>query len=163
MLLKLNAIGYEMKLVYDLAVDLEHDQERVKQTQALTLDESKPFFGLKGKHGLFGSSEWWENIRNGRINTAQVLSVIQGSHFAGQDSRWGDEINSVTLKLDDGSITSEGIYANAKRDRKLYVAGARVAMLYVLEELKMPRNGSSYLPIMLEAAVSLKPIHVDYK
>ena len=48
-----------MKLVYLLSEELKADPEYVSLTQALTLDKSKPYVGLNGTYGLFGSQEWW--------------------------------------------------------------------------------------------------------
>lgn len=146
-----------LKQVYDLAKALEKDQEHVRLTQALTLDASRPSMGLRGRFGLFGSSEWWASIRSGRLKTKTYSGVIERTYFAGQDSRWGDQVNSFRLRLDDGSLVDESIYALAKADKKLFVPGARVTMVYVLDEMKAQPaadGGINDLEIVLEMAVS---------
>ena len=45
-----------MKLVYDLRITLRDDPERLRTTQALTLNKDKPLMGLKGAAGLFGAT-----------------------------------------------------------------------------------------------------------
>lgn len=146
-----------MKQVYDLAKALEKDPEQVRLTQALTLDVSRPLLGLRGNLGLFGSSEWWANIKSGRMKTRSCSGAIERTYFAGQDSRWGDQINSFRLRLDDGTVVDESIYVLVRADTKLFVAGARASMTYALDELKQQpgeNGGTNYLEIMLEMAVS---------
>lgn len=149
-----------MKRVFELSVELETDLQRVQLTQALTLNADKPLMGLNGTHGLFGSGEWWESIRNGRMKTTTVRGIIDSTYFAGQDSRWGDQVNSFTAKLDDGTVINEGIYANNKSDKKLFSAGAVVFVAYAFDELKRqpaPDGGTNYSKVVLEMAVSVRP------
>ncbi|APA71540.1 hypothetical protein YQ44_18705 [Janthinobacterium sp. 1_2014MBL_MicDiv] len=146
-----------MQTVYTLTDALAKDPTRIAKTQALTLDPGKPRFGLKGSHGLFASDAWWESIRTGRIQTQTVTGIIERSYFAGQDSRRGDEVNSITLRLDDGSTVEESIYTNHKRDSKLFIAGATVAIRYVLDELKAQPaadGGIHYARTVLDVAIS---------
>ncbi|WP_180279055.1 hypothetical protein [Janthinobacterium sp. BJB304] len=125
-----------MKPVYTLAEALAQDPARSAKTQALTLDSSRPHMGLKGRHGLFASVEWWESIKAGRIQTQTLTGCIERTYFAGQDSRRGDQVNSFTLRLTDGSTVDESIYTHRKQDIKLFVPGATVTMVYALDELK---------------------------
>lgn len=146
-----------MQLVYTLTDALAKDPTRIAKTQSLTLDPGKPHFGLKGSHGLFASEAWWESIRTGRIQTQTVTGIIERSYFAGQDSRRGDQVNSFTLRLDDGSTVDESIYTNHRQDIKLFVPGARVTMLYAFDELKAQPAADGrihYARTVLEVAVS---------
>lgn len=159
MLLPLETVDRPMKVVYQLADELARNPQRVELAQALTLNTAKPLLGLKGKHGLFGSKEWWESIRRRRIRTEVRSGVIEKTYFAGQDSRRRDQVNSVTLRLDDGSALDEGIYATEKEDAELFVPGARVLIAYALDELKQQpaaNGGANYSRIVLEVAISLK-------
>ena len=125
-----------MRPVYTLAVALAQDPDRVAKTQSLTLDSAKPHMGLKGRHGLFASEAWWDGIKAGRLQTQTVTGSIERTYFAGQDSRHGDQVNSFTLRLVDGSTVDESIYTHRKQDIKLFVPGAMVTMVYALDELK---------------------------
>jgi hypothetical protein len=157
MLLPLETVDRPMKVVYQLADELARNPEHVELVQALTLNTAKPLLGLRGKHGLFGSKEWWESIRRRRIRTEVRSGVIERTYFAGQDSRRGDRVNSVTLRLDDGSALDEGIYATEKQDAHLFVPGARVLIAYALDELKQqpaPNGDANYSRIVLEVAIS---------
>src|ERR1700741_3554408 len=104
MLLHLDEISEPMKMVYKLSEELENDHERVKLTQALTLDASKPSAGLKGVFGLFGSQEWWRNIEEKAIPLLYISGIIQRVYLAGQDA--SDLNNTIDLLLSDGSIRS---------------------------------------------------------
>lgn len=56
-----------MHLVYHVKVKINKDPNYVKEVQALTLNQSKPRYGLKGTYGLYGSSEWLNNLDLGII------------------------------------------------------------------------------------------------
>ncbi|MFG4409581.1 hypothetical protein ACF0CL_13395, partial [Acinetobacter baumannii] len=66
--------GY--KLIFDLKIWLEKNGEyEMRSTHALTLD-STTNSGLSGVYGLYGTSEWWDNIEKGNIETYMVSGVI---------------------------------------------------------------------------------------
>jgi hypothetical protein len=158
MYLDLESTGQSIRVVYTLKDKLRAEPEYVAQVQAMTLNEEKPLLGLKGTHGLFGSDAWWESINSGRIKTKAIAGTITELFFAGQDSRWGDQVNSFWLKLRDGSLLQESIYANQKADRRLFVVGATVLAAYAFDELKKQpaADGSTnYSKTLLEMAVSL--------
>ena len=142
--------------VYTLTAALAQDPARVTRTQSLTLDSARPLMGLKGRHGLFASDAWWDSIKAGRIQTQTVTGSIERTYFAGQDSRRGDQVNSFTLRLADGSTVDESIYTHHKHDIKLFVPGATVTMTYALDELKARAadGGVDYARIVLEVSVS---------
>ncbi len=113
--------------------------------------------GLKPTHGLFGTEEWWESIRSGRIRTVHVSGTIRELIFAGQDARWGDSINSFELETEDGTIVLESVYVQEKVDRKLFRVGAKVSCWYALLELKNQPDTDGrvdYADTVLEMAVS---------
>ena len=147
-----------MKSVYTLAEAVATDPARIAKTQSLTLDSSRPHMGLKGSCGLFASEEWWQSIKAKRIQTLTVTGNIERTYFAGQDSRRGDQVNSFTLRLEDGSAVDESIYTNHKRDIQLFVPGATVTMIYALDELKVQSaaGGSMhYARTVLEVTISV--------
>lgn len=142
-----------MVKVYDLSVDLNNDPERVRLAQALTLDADRPSLGLKGSFGLFGSPEWWENVRTGAILTERLIGVIRRVYAAGQDP--SDIPNSFDMVTPDGETHSESIYVNARQDVGKFQLGSTVEVLYALDELKSPRrDGTKYSKIVLEMSVS---------
>ncbi|WP_416772948.1 hypothetical protein ACMGT0_13210 [Pseudomonas sp. RHF3.3-3] len=156
MFLSFNEADGPMKTVYLLSEDLKRNPDRVALTQALTLNPNKPFLGLNGTHGLFGSEEWWKNIEERKIPLLLVSGIVKKVYFAGQDSSTG--VNSFSLLLDDGSVRDESIYsATAKEDRKLFVVGAKVQIAYVLDELKpgAVSGNETHVETVLEMAISL--------
>jgi hypothetical protein len=159
MLLKLENSKIPMKLVYLLSEELKAKPEQITLAQSLTLDKSKPYMGLKGTYGLFGSQEWWDNINQGRMPLQYVTGVITRTYVAGQDPSSID--NSFSLLLNNGSTCEESIYDYInKEDKKLFQIGSKVEIVYAHDELK--RRGSngekSYLDIVLEMAVSLDSV-----
>ncbi len=65
-----------MRTIYLLSKMLEEDPEYMKKVQNLTLNESKPYLGLKGTFGLFGSEEWWKNIEANIIPQREIKGTI---------------------------------------------------------------------------------------
>ncbi|KES11282.1 MULTISPECIES: hypothetical protein [Snodgrassella] len=159
MLLKLENSKVPMKLVYLLSEELKDNPEQIVMTQSLTLDKSRPNMGLKGTNGLFGSKEWWNSIKQGKMPLLHVSGVITRTYVAGQDPSSVD--NAFSLLLDDGSEVEESIYNYINyKDKKLFQKGAKVEIIYAYDELKRRNhNGEkAYLDIVLEMAVSLEPV-----
>lgn len=147
-----------MKVVYLLSEELKTNPDRITRAQALTLNASKPLLGLKGSNGLFGSPEWWDSIKQGRISLKYVSGEIIRTYIAGQDSLPTD--NGFTLLLKNG-ITYDGCNDYVKNiDKKLFKIGATVQMVYALDELKKPKSTGEkdYLNILLEMAVSVDTV-----
>lgn len=143
MLLKLYDAKVSMKVVYLLKDELKYDPEYVALTQALTLDSSKPYMGLNGTYGLFGSKEWWESIQKKRISLKFISGVIKRSYVAGQDYSLYN--NTIEVLLEDGSVQDIGIYVNKEEDDSLFKVGHVVMAVYVLDELKK-RGNSKFWP-----------------
>jgi hypothetical protein len=145
------------KLVWELAEHLRINPDRVSQTQSLTLDKGRPLMGLRGAAGLYGSADWWAGVASGRIPTVNRVGTITKLVFAGQDARWGNEVNSFEMTLDDGTVVLESIRASSKGDRCLFKVGATVSAKYALDELKKqpgPDGGVNRLAMLLEMKVS---------
>ncbi|SFV18127.1 hypothetical protein [Pseudoduganella namucuonensis] len=159
MLLHQDKANVPMKQVYQLSEELRNDPEQIALTQALTLNSSKPFLGLKGTQGLFGSPEWWSSIEQRKMPLLFISGVIRRVYIAGQDG--GDESNGIELLLENGSVRDVGIYVNDKADIALFRVGCRVELVYALDELKKQPaqdGGVNYSKIALEMAVSLQPV-----
>ena len=130
-----------MRLIYSLREELEAHPQRVADTQALTLDESRPF-GLKGTYGLFGSPEWWANIERG-IAPVQTLSgqiarlYREGMHNEGR---------GFEMTLDDGAIYKYSCVANRKKDLSAYQVGKRIEFTMMFDPLKTPMAGAAGEP-----------------
>jgi len=142
-----------LRRVYLLTAELRANPRQVELTRSLTLDKSRPNMGLKGKHGLFASEEWWDSINTGRMPLRRVSGTAVRVYEAGQD-RTG-VINKVDLQLEDGSRAAVGIYVNDRRDARLFKIGSKVELVYALDELKRDHGSGPYSEIALEMAVSI--------
>lgn len=143
------------KLVYELSEELKSNSERISLTQALTLDVTRPSMGLKGSLGLFGSAEWWENVKNGVMPLLRITGTVQRAYVVGQDSSGAN--NMIDLVLADGSIRAVGIYVNDLNDASIFKVGCKVEVIYALDELKYQpaADGNvNYSKVALEMAVS---------
>ena len=151
-------MGAPMKTVFRLQEELRNNPQRVEKTQALTRNPSKPTIGLSGKYGLFGSREWWDSIVAKKIPLQRLSGVIVRAYVAGQDP---DEINTVDIRMADGSIQAIGIYLNDKKDLPLFQVGHAVSIVYALDELKLQPakdGGVNVSKVALEMAVSVSHV-----
>ena len=153
-----NDLDESMKVVYQLKEDLKVNVDRLEKAQALTLNPNKPLMGLKGSCGLFGSNEWWESIEDGIIPISVIEGIVLEAYVAGKNRNIKSLNDMIEISLEDGSTSHNGIYTNDKSNVRFFVPGARVFIVYALDELKIQpaRDGSvNYLPIALEMAVSI--------
>jgi hypothetical protein len=144
-----------MKLVYSLRSELLADPRRLERTQALTLDDRRPNVGLRGTYGLFGSDDWWHSIRTGRMPLLRLSGTVERVYASGQDQV---DMNTVDIRLSDGSERSVGIYVNDSNDLPLFQVGRKIAIVYALDELKQQPaqdGGVNASKVALEMAVSL--------
>ncbi|ROZ63173.1 hypothetical protein [Ramlibacter sp. WS9] len=161
MFLQLDQAPVPMKRVYLLSEELKNSPEYVAIVQALTLNPTKPSMGLRGRHGLYGSPQWWASIEQRQMPLLFVSGTIRRTYVAGMGEEGDDEINSIELLLDDGSVRNDvGIYVNDKADIALFRVGCRVELVYALDEMKKPAPDGSidYSKNALEMAISLEPV-----
>lgn len=152
-----NISNYTMHRIFSLKEELNNDPERVKQTQEVTLDKNKPFFGLKGNLGLFGSDLWWENIDNGKFPTKEYFGIITRVYAAGFECETENKENdSIDILLSDGTIQSVGLYINNKKNINLIQKNKIIYIKYILDELKHQPNQQhkNYLNIAIEVYIS---------
>ncbi len=145
-----------MKLVYQVQVKIKQDPEHVKRVQELTLNKQRPTRGLNGTYGLYGSSEWLENLESGIIPRKQISGVIQDVYRASMDSSGSPD--QIDILLDGGGIISKGIYINHRKDLKLFRKGKMVEILCFIEDMKLIDHGVGKYQtheFVLEMAVSL--------
>ena len=141
------------KRVYWLSEELDHDPEQLAQTHALTKDHSRPYMGLAGKYGLFATASWWQAVNSGRMPTRRVAGVISRVYRAGQDN--SGPVNTVTVERPDGSSGTIGIYINDQNDRRYFVPGNFVEIIYALDDCKPQPDGRvEQAEIALEVVVA---------
>jgi hypothetical protein len=155
MFLNLNRIDANFKLVYQLGLELLDRPDMVKDAQALTLNSELPM-GFKGTHGLYGSSEWWGNIRSGVIPTSVVVGTIVEIGAAGFPED-GASKTEMHIKMEDGGDEGWTMLANDPQDISLYKVGRRVMIYCAFDERKRPGGRfGKYIRVIVEMAVSVE-------
>lgn len=132
-----------MQTIYLLSKELADDPDQVRQTQELTLDQSRPQLGLKGSRGLFGSTEWWEAISQGMIPTRTISGRILKVYVTGMER--GLAPNTIDIRTSTGEEHVADIYVNSRKDRSEIRAGRWVEIVYALDDLKA--GGALEIPI----------------
>ena len=130
-----------MVLVYSLLDALIDDPQWVANAQSLTLNRDRPYIGLKGNHGLFGSEEWVNNIKNGVISKFRRSGIIVDIRTANLDDP-EDICNTAKLCVDDGSEFYLSFYFNNSDQEMMYKIGKKITMEYILDERKFWRDES---------------------
>jgi hypothetical protein len=108
-----------MLTIYNLRADKDYIA-RVQEATTTTED-----YGIEPTHGLFGSPEWWQHIREGTLRVHRLRGTIArlfGDFYpgfvirsdTGEESRWGRDV-------DDAAFTS------------LYTVGRPIEVDYVIQ------------------------------
>ncbi|MCG9241124.1 hypothetical protein MHJ21_17350 [Acinetobacter baumannii] len=99
---------------------------------------TKPTIGLKGDKGLYATAEWWENIKNGNIETYCVKGVIVGIN---QENPFIEENTMITIKVNgmNKEIFQDIVFTSEREktiSKELYKAGNEIVSIYILDKLK---------------------------
>jgi hypothetical protein len=117
-----------MKRIYDLS----NDHELVEKVQRATLTTTD--FGIVPEIALYGSTEWWEAIEDGRIPKHAIDGVISDVFTSG-DSNWPQ------FEIDcNGSKT---VWTRCG-DPLSYEVGQRVKLIYVVQKPRRSWTGDLY-------------------
>lgn len=111
--------------------------DEMRSTHALTLD-STTNSGLSGVNGLYGTSEWWDNIEKGNIETYIVSGIIvdlsKGNVFVDDNIMITIESDNAEEEIYEGVVfTNENL---KKEYSHLYSIGNKIVVFYILDELK---------------------------
>ncbi|HAV5269431.1 TPA: hypothetical protein JI054_11080 [Acinetobacter baumannii] len=135
----INLLEQGYKLVFDLRSfsSILMDENYIKNIQQTTLDKGTTI-GLKGDKGLYATAEWWENIKNGNIETYCVKGVIVGIN---QENPFIEENTMITIKVNGTNKESfQDIVFTSEREKtiskELYKAGNEIVSIYILDKLK---------------------------
>jgi hypothetical protein len=118
-----------MKVAYCLKDDPKHTAQVQKATQ--TTDD----FGIEPTDGLFGSSEWWDRIANGKLQVHTLRGTIT-ERFMGSMGDWPE----IRVLSDVGEKSDWTREVNLKEQDALYRVGRHIEIDYVLQQ---HRNKSS--------------------
>ncbi|MDO7198985.1 hypothetical protein Q5M45_16420 [Acinetobacter pittii] len=135
----INLLGQGYKLVFDLrsSSSILMDKNYIKNIQKTTLDKGTTM-GLKGDKGLYATAEWWENIRNGNIETYCVKGVIVGIN---EENPFIEGNIMITIKVNgtNKEIFQDIVFTNEREkiiSEELYKAGNEIVSIYILDKLK---------------------------
>lgn len=107
--------------VYNLA----NHPEQIRKIQHATLHTKD--YGLVPEHGLFGSPEWWEAVRNGTIPTVHIEGIISRVYM-GSMNDWPE------FELDAGG--QKTTWTRAGMPREAYAVGRKATLDYVVQNFK---------------------------
>jgi hypothetical protein len=144
-----------MKMVFQLATQMESNPREVERIQQLTLDSSSSL-GLKGACGLYGTPRWWGSIQDGSIKTRRCTGIIYRAYLADGSNDFNDLMMDVFA---DGLMVAESCYSLSADGYHLFRSGHRVEFRCAYDELKAPRQDGqpAYSQCMLEMSVSDEP------
>ncbi|HKC96332.1 MAG TPA: hypothetical protein VKB81_20155 [Nitrospira sp.] len=108
------------------AYQLKRDLDSLSKVQKATLSTDE--FGIEQTHGLFGSSEWWEQISSGRLPLHMLCGEIIERFWSGM-ADWPE----IRIRSDDGQISEWTRKVNVKEQGALYIPGQRIEIDYVLQ------------------------------
>lgn len=146
-----------MNIVFRLRDELPRHLEHVRRIRRLTMDASQPDSGFSGKHALFGSLEWWNNIALGRMPLLRLSGKVEGC-LDGQAGREG--VHVLEIRAVDGSLHAVEVHAADASGLAVFQVGQAVSVLCALDELKRQagEGGDNVVRIALEMAVALEPV-----
>ncbi|MND31836.1 hypothetical protein D3C81_295060 [compost metagenome] len=126
-------------MVFDLrsSSSILMDENYIKNIQQTTLDKGTTM-GLKGDNGLYATAEWWENIKNGNIETYCVKGVIVGIN---QENPFIEGNTMITIKVNgtNKEIFQDIVFTSEREkiiSEELYKAGNEIVSIYILNKLK---------------------------
>ena len=111
-----------MTIVYQLSSDIAHI-EAVQKATRTTRD-----FGIEPTHGLFGSEEWWAQIRSGCLPTQTVRGSISRVYM-GSMGDWPE----FEVETEEHERLAWSRFANSPHLEALYEVGRAVEVDYVLQ------------------------------
>ncbi|MFV5373174.1 hypothetical protein [Acinetobacter pittii] len=135
----INLLEQGYKLVFDLRLSssILMDENYIKNIQQTTLDKGTTM-GLKGDNGLYATAEWWENIKNGNIETYCVKGVIVGIN---EENPFVEGNTMITIKVNgtNKEIFQDIVFTSEREkiiSEELYKAGNEIVSIYILDKLK---------------------------
>ena len=120
-----------MLTIYRLELHKDYVTEVQKATQTTTK------FGLEPTHGLFGSPEWWEHIRNGTLSVHHLRGRISRVHM-GSMNDWPE----FTRRAEDDQEFTWSRYANCPELGRLYTLWRLIEVDYVVQRHRVTSFGA---------------------
>jgi hypothetical protein len=105
---------------------LQLDKNYIRQVQEAT--ETTDKFGIEPTHGIFGSPEWWQHIREGTLPMHHVKGTVSSVQL-GSMNDWPE----FTLRTEAGEEFTWSRYANSPEFASLYTVGRPIEVDYVIQ------------------------------
>jgi hypothetical protein len=105
---------------------LRDDGDFIANVQRATTTTNE--FGIEPTDGLFGSADWWSRVDSGRLATHTLRGHVSRVYMAGMND-WPE----FEMMSDDGEKSRWTREANTIEQSKMYEAGRRVEVDYVLQ------------------------------
>jgi hypothetical protein len=105
---------------------LQSDKSYIREVQEAT--ESTEKFGIEPTHGIFGSEEWWQHIREGTLPMHHLKGTVSSVHM-GSMNDWPE----FTLRTESGEEFTWSRYANGPEFVGLYTVGRPIEVDYVIQ------------------------------
>jgi hypothetical protein len=136
---EINLLKQGYKLVFDLrsSSSVLMDENFIRNIHYTTLDKGTSM-GLKGDNGLYATAEWWENIKNGNIETYCVKGVIVGVN---EENSFIEGNTMITIKVNgtNKEIFQDIVFTSEREkiiSEELYKTGNEIVSIYILDKLK---------------------------
>lgn len=126
---------------------LRLDKSYIREVQEAT--ESTEKFGIEPTHGIFGSPEWWQHIREGTLPVHPLKGTVSSVHM-GSMNDWPE----FTLRTESGEEFTWSRYANDPEFVGLYTVGRPIEVDYVIQRHRATSIGpGTQLRIPIEIRV----------
>jgi len=109
---------------------LRRDKQRIEAVQKATLTTWK--FGVMRTHGLFGSEEWWQKIKTGKLRVHHLSGVITRLYMGGMR-----DTPEFTMCSETGEESDWLRWANSSDLNAFYSVDCRVEIDYVLQRHRL--------------------------
>jgi hypothetical protein len=86
-------------------------------------------FGIEPTHGLFGSTEWCQHVRDGTLPVQTLRGTITRIYM-GSMNDWPE----FTMRTETGEESSWSRYANDPAFASLYTVGRPIELDYVVQQ-----------------------------
>ena len=106
---------------------LQLDKDQIRRVQEATKTTKE--WGIEPTHGLFGSPEWWDHIREGTLPVHHLKGIITRVY---NTIGWAE----FAMRTEDGKDYTWSRYANDPDFDSLYTVGRPIEIDYVIQRLR---------------------------
>jgi hypothetical protein len=119
---------------------LHSDRREIQQVQEAT--QSTDGWGLEPTHGLFGSPEWWQHIRDGTLPVQHIKGKISRVYMSSMND-WPE----FAVLSDAGEESEWSRYANEPEFAAFYTVGRPIEIDYVVQRTRGAPADFQKIPI----------------